>query len=190
METHTTRAHNLLLDTFCSDQSLFARLGDGSEMSLARACVCLGGVLNVKCWVHVSNLLGAAWFGLRVSRAVVCYYQWRVSHLWFIRCHSGDGAGALKHHYSIKRDPHFLCPSYTSLFLEEKRKCSDAEQRLWPQVMIRVRREQAVNIRISLHEWIYTTCKNDETTGFLQFLVHFNGSIHQMYSGTSTWYSW
>lgn len=62
METDATWAHNLLLDAFCFDQSLFGCLGDSREMSLARSLwgACVFGGFNVKCWIHLSNSLGAA----------------------------------------------------------------------------------------------------------------------------------
>lgn len=80
METLGTWFHNLLLDTFCSDQSLFGWLGGSCEMSLVgvgevrvRACVWLG-VFNVRfiyltCWVQIHI---AHWLG--VSRRAISYY--------------------------------------------------------------------------------------------------------------------
>lgn len=65
MEAPATWSHNLLLDTFSTDQSLFRCLRGGCEMSLAGvwkvwvcACVWLG-VFNVRCRIHLSNWLGA-----------------------------------------------------------------------------------------------------------------------------------
>lgn len=62
METQRTWSHNLLLDTFCSDQSLFGCLGGSWEMSFAGVwevrCVWFG-VFNVRCQINLSNLLVA-----------------------------------------------------------------------------------------------------------------------------------
>lgn len=115
METQGTWSHNLLLDTFSSDQSLFRCLGGSREMSLA----CLRGegvcwgysksdvrYIYLTCWaqIHIVHWLG-------VSRGAISYYLWRVLLLWFIQRCSRDCAGTLYHHYGFKRDPNFLCPS-------------------------------------------------------------------------------
>lgn len=117
METQGTWSHNLLLDTFCSDQSLFGCLRGSREMSLALVwgvrVVCGWGysvsdvgLICLTCWVQIHIV---HWLG--VSRGAITYYLWRVLHLWFIRCCSRDCAGALYHHYGFKHDPNFLCPS-------------------------------------------------------------------------------
>lgn len=59
-----TRAHNLLLDTFCSDQSLFGCRRGGFKVLQAgiwelRTCVCVWQeIFRVGCLIHSSFLMG------------------------------------------------------------------------------------------------------------------------------------
>lgn len=105
METQGTWSHNLLLDTFCSDQSLFRCLGGSSEMSLAgiwevRVCASVWlGVFNVRCRIHLSNLLGADSF---------CALAWGVEEPLVIICEGcciydlfGAAAEIVLLHYTI-----------------------------------------------------------------------------------------